>query len=108
MPRDWLHSPRAATVPSNAQPWGSGAGLRIDEMNDYARREVYAEAKILQELSHPTIIKYFAAHACWWLPYGSCNPAGIYGCFFCLSTSWRTSISKLVESGAMFEALFST
>lgn len=33
--------------------------IQIDEMNDYARREVYAEAKILQELSHPTIIKYF-------------------------------------------------
>ena len=30
-------------------------------MNDQARREVYAEAKILQELSHPTIIKYYAA-----------------------------------------------
>ena len=28
--------------------------------------------------------------------------------FFCLRSSWRTSISKLVESGAMFEALFST
>lgn len=36
-------------------------GQRIDEMNDHARREVYAEAKILQELSHPTIIKYYAA-----------------------------------------------
>ena len=32
-------------------------------MNDHARREVYAEAKILQELSHPTIIKYFVARA---------------------------------------------
>ncbi|CAK9003777.1 unnamed protein product [Durusdinium trenchii] len=33
--------------------------IQIDEMNDHARREVYAEAKILQELSHATIIKYF-------------------------------------------------
>ena len=66
MMRDSLHS-ALQLVPSNAQPWGpwgSCAGLRIDEMNDHARREVYAEAKILQELSHPTIIKYFAAHSC--------------------------------------------
>eukprot|EP00913_Durusdinium_trenchii_P034944 g32687.t1 len=35
--------------------------IQIDEMNDHARREVYAEAKILQELSHATIIKYFDA-----------------------------------------------
>ena len=39
---------------------------RIDEMNDHAKREVHAEAKILQELSHPTIIKYFVTQLCKW------------------------------------------
>ncbi|CAJ1344229.1 unnamed protein product [Effrenium voratum] len=33
--------------------------IQIDEMDDHARREVHAEAKILQELSHPTIVKYY-------------------------------------------------